>query len=438
MRTQAATGADTSGRPGPGGSFWLAAGGAVLALAAGLYLAAIALHPGMLGMLKGFDLQVYLDGGKLARDQPSALYSWHLPGYPGIGFTYPPFAALVFAVLSVIPWRVMEVITVIVSTGALLGTVWIAFRSLGVSGRTRRLGLTLLLTGLVFWVEPVQRALFLGQVELVLMYLSTWDVCQPDRRRFKGIGVGIATGIKLVPVVFIAYLLITRRVRAAVVAMVTFLVTVVLPWPFLPGASDKWWLHGYFWQANKTGFVAFAANQSLRGLIDRLAGSDAHGQPVWYVVAVMAGLLGLGAGYLLHRSGRDFEGFMTVALMGLLCSPISWDHHWVWIAPFLAIPVAYAFRGGYRAAWITVTGLLVIAFLGWPRLWNAGHGDGLIYPPFVPVSGDTYGDEPWYHEYHWHGIQLLEGNAYVLIGCLLFAVAVFSAWRLSRSAPAHE
>jgi alpha-1,2-mannosyltransferase len=432
MRTQAATSAETGGRANGGGRWWLAAGGALFALAIAAYLIAIALHPGMTAMLKGFDLRVYLGGGLLARHAPAELYSTHFFGMKGIAFTYPPFAALIFAVLSYLPWRAVEVIAVIVSTGALLTTVWIAFRSLGISDRTRRFGLTLLVAGLVFWVEPVQRALFLGQVELALMCLVTWDMCQSDRRWFKGIGVGIAAGIKLVPVVFIAYLLITRRIRAAVVATVTFAVTVVLPWPFLPGVSDKWWLHGYFWQANKTGFVAYAANQSLRGLVDRFVGSDAHGQPVWYVAAVITGLLGLWAAYLLHRSGRDFEGVMTVALVGLLDSPISWDHHWVWIAPFLAIPVAYAFRG-YRAAWIAVTGLLVLAFLGWPKLWNAGQGKSLIWLP--PSSGDTYGDNPARPEYHWHGIQLLEGNLYVLIGCFLFLVALAFAWRIRTAAP---
>jgi alpha-1,2-mannosyltransferase len=436
MRTQAATRAETSGRPGSGGAFWLAAGGAVFALAIGLYLAAIALHPGMTAMLKAFDLRVYLDGGVLAREKPSTLYSWHLPGSPGIQFTYTPFAALVFAVLSYVPWRQLEVITVIVSTGALLSTLWIAFRTLGISDRTRRLGLALLVAGLVFWVEPVQRALFLGQVELVLMGLVTWDMCQPDRRRFKGVGVGIAAAIKLVPALFILYLLITRRIRAAVVASVTFAVTVILGWAVLPSQSDKWWLHGYFWQANKTGFVGYTANQSLRGMIDRFAGSDAHGRLTWYLVAAVAGVLGLWAAYVLHRSGWEFEGLMACALTALLISPISWDHHWVWIAPFLAIPVAYAFRGGYRyrAVWIAVTGLLVVAFLGWPKLWNAGTGRSVIW--LAPSWGPSYGDKPGYPEYNWHGIQLLEGNLYVLIGCVLLLFALGAAWRLSRSAPA--
>ena len=110
----------------------------------------------------------------------------------------------------------MAVVTV-VSLFSLVATIWIAFRQLGWE-KTSRLGATLLLSGLLLWTEPVQRALFLGQVELVLMALVVWDLCQPDRRRWKGAATGIAAGIKLVPLLFIAYLLLTRRFRQAAVA----------------------------------------------------------------------------------------------------------------------------------------------------------------------------------------------------------------------------
>ena len=64
----------------------------------------------------------------------------------------------------------------------------------------------------------MQRTLFLGQIELVLMALVAWDLLQPDRRWWKGVGVGVAAGIKLVPLIFIPYLLLTRRFRQAAVA----------------------------------------------------------------------------------------------------------------------------------------------------------------------------------------------------------------------------
>jgi hypothetical protein len=86
----------------------------------------------------------------------------------------------------------------------------------------------LLIAGAVFWTEPVQRTLYLGQIELVLMALILWDMLRPGQPRWQGIGVGIAAGIKLVPLIFIPYLLLTRRFRQAAVAAGTFAGTMVL------------------------------------------------------------------------------------------------------------------------------------------------------------------------------------------------------------------
>jgi alpha-1,2-mannosyltransferase len=435
MRTDPASTARQSASVDSRRGWVLPIGAAVFAVAVAAYLIVVASHPAD-DMLKGFDLQVYLDGGKLARWKPDTLYTWHAPGEPGIMFTYTPFAAMVFAALSFLPWRVLEDVAAVASTLALVTTLWIAFRELGIGGRrAERLGWALLVAGVAFWIEPVQRALYLGQVELLLMVLIVWDMCQPDRRRFKGAGVGIAAAIKLVPLLFIAYLLITRRFRAAGVAIAVFAATIVAGFIALPHASSQWWLHGDFWQAGRTGFVGYAGNQSLRGMITRFAGSAAAGQPVWFGVAVVVGLAGLGAAYLLHQAGYRFEGLMTCALTALLISPISWDHHWIWVAPFLAVMVSCGLRASSwlgRAGWLGGGVATVLVFTPWPSFWNAGQGKGLIWPPYVPVSGYASGDHPWYAEYHWHGIQLLEGNLYVLTGCVLFLVALASAWLVSQ------
>ncbi len=58
------------------------------------------------------------------------------------------------------------------------------------------------------------------------MALVTWDLCQPDGRRLKGAATGLAAGIKLVPLLFIVYLLLTGRPRQAAVAAGAFAATV--------------------------------------------------------------------------------------------------------------------------------------------------------------------------------------------------------------------
>jgi alpha-1,2-mannosyltransferase len=426
------------GRPpvAPGGRTLLIIGAVIAAVAAVLYLAALATHP-MDAMLKGFDLRVYLGGARQALRRPGSLYTWYYDGHRGIQFTYTPFAALAFAAGLALPFKALMAVVTAVSLFSLVATVWIAFRELGWE-KTSRLGGTLLLSGLLLWTEPVQRALFLGQVELALVALVVWDLCQPDRRRWKGAATGIAAGIKLIPLLFIAYLLLTRRFRQAAVAAAAFAAAAVIGFIALPNASVAWWLDGDFFQAGRTGFVGGELNQSLRGVMTRLIGSvDATVVP-WLLVAVVAGSAGLAAAVVLDRHGHTFAGLMAVALTALLISPISWDHHWVWIAPGLALIVDAAVRAvrAARVAWYALAVATGVIFASWPDFWSKTAGllqGGLIN--YAPAASFPSGDSHRYPEYHWRGLELIAGNLELLAGLGLFAVVLAVAFRLSRSNP---
>jgi alpha-1,2-mannosyltransferase len=430
-----------AGRPDtvkPGGRTLLIAGTVVAAVAAVAYLVALATHP-MNTNLKGFDLQVYLGGAHEALHHSHSLYTWDFEKHPGIQFTYTPFAALAFAAGLALPFTALMAVVTVVSLFCLVATIWIAFRQLGWE-KTSRLGATLLLSGLLLWTEPVQRALYLGQVELALMALVVWDLCQPDRRRWKGAATGLAAGIKLVPLLFIAYLLLTRRFRQAAVAVGAFVVTVIIGFIVFPNASVTWWLDGNFFQAGRTGFVGGEQNQSLRGIMTRLIGSVNGTVAPWLLVAIVVGVAGLAAAVILDRRGCTFAGLMAAALTALLISPISWDHHWVWIAPGLALIVDAAVRAGragatgLRAAWYALAAAVLIVFGSWPDFWNAKAGllqGGWIN--YAKAAGFPSGDNPAYPEYHWHGLELIAGNLELLAGVGLFLVVLVVAFRLFRS-----
>ena len=436
-RDGARDGTVLDGTGGSGSRALLIAGAAVAAVAAVAYLVALATHPWKVN-LDGFDLQVYLGGAHEALHKPANLYSWHYRNDLGIQFTYTPFAALLFMGGLAVPFKALMGLVSLASTFALAATVWIAFRELGWRSLPARLGATLVACGLVFWTEPVQRELYLGQVELALMGLITWDMCQPDRRRWKGAAVGLAAGIKLVPLLFIVYLLLTRRFRAALVACGSFLATVVIGFIALPRPSVDWWLRLDFWEAGRTGFVGDQQNQSLRGIITRFVGSVAGGEWPWLVAAVIVGVVGLAAAVALHNSGRSwgpFAGLMGCALTALLISPISWDHHWVWIAPGVALLIDAGVRaaGRARAWWLGLAGLVLVVYGGWPDFWWPRASllqGGLIN--YAPAAVFAHGDNPAYPEYHWHGLQVLAGNLYLLAGLALFVIMVTVAGVLLR------
>jgi alpha-1,2-mannosyltransferase len=425
------------------GGWLLALGAAAFAVAVGGYVAYALTHPSGLWM-RPVDLRVYADGGLIARDVrplyhphfPSPLYDW--PGYQNLKFTYPPFAALAFTVLSVGSFPVVAKISVGVNIAALLATIWLTLGALGYSRELARLGVTLLLAAPLLWTEPVQRTLYLGQIEIVLTALIIWDQVQPDRRWWKGAGIGVAAGIDLIPLIFIPYLLLTRRFRQAAVAAGTFVVTILLGFAVLPADSRKYWLTGLFAHGSRTGFVGWEGNQSLPALITRLTGNVLRAQPTWLVVDVAVAIAGVVCAALLDRAGHRMAGLLTCALTGLLCSPISWDHHWVWVVPGAVVAAVYAVRAGgaWRWALAGVAAGLVLVFAAWPAsLWHlrantGGYFEGLIWvPPLTnPERYLRIGDKPWFAEYHWHGLQLIFGNLYVLTGMALFAALLVAGF----------
>jgi alpha-1,2-mannosyltransferase len=448
------------------------------------------------GGLNDVDLTVYRDGGLIVRHvapyydpkDHAPLYGWG--GYSALAlkFTYTPFAAIAFAVVSFLPWGALQALSVVGNMAALVAALWFTFGGLGYRDRRTRLGAALLAAAVTFWLQPVIRTIYLGQVNLVLMAMIMWDLCQPGtradggRRWWKGALTGVAAGIKLVPLVFVPYLLITRRFREAAATVAGFAVTVAAGFAVLPHDSSQWWLHGMFLaDGNRTGFMGWAGNQSLRAIITRSAGSVAAGQAPWVVAAVIALALGMTAAYLLDRGGYPVPALLVTALTGLLVSPVSWDHHWVWIALAVAVTGHYALaatrpelarmsaaspgpagprtgqpitgqpitgqpaplsRARRTARWLWLLGgFMIAAFGAWPdALWENARTLGNLSLGFLwaqpntnPVLFATRGDQPGYVEYHWHGFQLLWGNAYILAGLVLLVVALVIGFRLRKA-----
>jgi alpha-1,2-mannosyltransferase len=420
----------------------LIAGLVVFAVMISCYCTFILTHP-MDRWLVPVDLHVYRLGGKVvAQSAPiynprfaAPLYDW--PG-TGLKFTYPPFAAMVFTVLLLPSWTLLLKLSIAANIAALSVAIWATLRALGYRAGSARLGGTLLLASALLWIEPVQRTLYLGQIELLLMALIMWDLSQPDRRWWKGAGIGIAAGIKLVPLVFIPYLLLTRRYRQAAVATATFAATVLIGAVVLPADSRAWWLDRLFLKGSRTGFPGWEGNQSLQALITRLSGSISTGQPLWLVAAFLTLVVGIASAVAFDRAGQRTVGVLTCALTGLLVSPISWDHHWVWIVPAVTVLVVYGIRARWSLRWAYLggAGLLTAIFGAWPGfLWGqpldlGGFSEGLIWnPPNTnPGTFAKLGDRPWYAEYHWHGFQLITGNLFVLTGLIVFVqLAVLAA-----------
>jgi alpha-1,2-mannosyltransferase len=427
------------------GPRWLLPAGALLLAAAlAAYLADLVTHLSYMAAMR--DLVVYRNGGLIVRHvspaydlhHGSPLYDWTGPN--GVQFTYPPFAAVIFSVASVLSWTAMRWAMTLASLAALGLSTWLVFGALGYRDRPAiRLGATLGVSALALATEPVQQTLALGQVNLLLMLLVVADLLTGGAltpggrtRWWHGLGIGIAAGVKLTPLIFIPYLLLIRRYRQAAVASGVFAATVALGYAILPRDSGTYWAHGLFLRANRIVFLGTRGNQSLRGVLTRLAGSVSSGTVPWIAAAVLVAVAGLVAAALLYRARQPVPAMLACALTGLLVSPLSWDHHWVWVAPGIALLAhlgASAGRRAARAAWWAAGVLLFLVFACWPQFWNLSQS-GLTPAGLGWYAPGTYfatGSKPWYHEFHWHGLQLLAGNSTVLAGLACLAALAVAA-----------
>jgi alpha-1,2-mannosyltransferase len=409
----------------------LAWAAAAFGLALAAYVADVAAHPLRL-TLDWFDLNIYNHAGLIARHAPSALYTWHF--LPGVQYLYTPFAALGFAAGSLLPWSVLKWLMAVVSLAAMAATVWVTFGQLGWYGR-RRWAALLATSAVALWMEPVLRSVRVGQVELVLMALVAWDLCQPEHRRWRGVGIGLAAGIKLVPLIFIPYLILAGKLRQAAVATAAFAATVLAGFIVLPAESVKWWLTGYFLHAGDFLNTSLGSllNQSLLAMLTRTPEGAGSVTALWVLLAAIIGVVGLAAAAELARSGRPTVGWVTCALTGVLISPISWDNHWVWLVPLLAVlaDAGIRARGAVRWGYWGFGAALAAIFADWPT-----HISGRL--AFVPHGLVGFGvrRHPMSEIFHLRGIQLISWNLYVLGGVAMFAFLV--AWaartRLSRQA----
>jgi alpha-1,2-mannosyltransferase len=187
--------------------------------------------------------------------------------------------------------------------------------------------------------------------------------------------------VKLVPGIFIVYLLLTKRLRAAAVSAGVFLATVGTGFALLPKQSLVFWSGNVAEPERITGngSADAAENQSIRGVIAKIVDDPDLATMKWLPVAVAIGVLAMLAAVLASRRGSEFLAVCVVGATGVLVTPLAWSHYWVWFVPVLVLGLHLAWTGRRRWAWpATVLGYLLL--FSWPLAFNKGAPfPGLIF-----------------------------------------------------------
>lgn len=309
------------------------------------------------GGAEAVDLQVYRAGGT-ALLEGRDLYE--LPVRQDFYFTYPPFAALLFTPLTLVSGGTARILLVLVNTALVVFVVARTCRTLGTM-ETRLFTLVVItVSGASFGLESVYSNFIDGQINLLLVALVLADLTARTDHPARGVGVGLAAGLKLTPLVFVAYLIATRRYQQAAVASACAGGTVIVSFLLTPTAAADYWLRGMFADLGRI-FVDPTSrhNQSLRGLLLKNGVPQDVALWLWPVLAAAVGIATL---TLAARAARRGEPLLGVSLCGLCAaavSPWSWGHHWVWLVPFGVFLVWVAGQPRRRALWLPTMVLVV-------------------------------------------------------------------------------
>jgi alpha-1,2-mannosyltransferase len=332
-------------------------------------------------MLDGLDLKVYWAATRELANG-GELYAPGLPGTPygGMAFTYPPFAAAILAPMAMLPVEVALVIQTVSNflIAAALGagiTRYLFIKGVvrASPGLPQYLLTSAFVMGLLLMLGPWRNSLALGQINPLLMGLIVADLLGSTRRRPngllpRGILTGIAAGIKLTPLVFLLYFVVRKDFKGAARMLGTFAATVALMAVIAPSLSRQYWLSSLR-DTNRVGTLSRFENVSIRGFIARLRVDDGLASILWIVASLAVIALGALAVYRLRSIGDQWAAVSATALVMLLISPVSWSHHWVWVAILVpALIGRFANEGTepfqwrrFLKSWPGVLSMLVVA-----------------------------------------------------------------------------
>ncbi|AYF76835.1 DUF2029 domain-containing protein [Nocardia yunnanensis] len=356
--------------------------------------------------LHGFlDLQVYRVDTRGWLEH-GTLYGPTLPvaGHTDLPFTYPPSAAVLMIPLAIMPLWLAEFLVTASSLACLGVTLWLVLSRVRpeLDPRTK-ITLSVAAVVVALAVEPVRTTLWFGQINLVLMAAVALDCLTEKPRWPRGMLIGIAAVTKLTPAAFVLYFLIRRDWKAAGTAAATAAAAVGAGFVLFPRESRDYWLHAIV-DTNRIGSPDYVGNQSLKGMVFRVGVPQSATTVVWLGLALVVACAGA---TLMHhlvtverlrsepRPGAAPVTILSVtallvnAAVLLLVSPVSWTHHWVWVAPALVAAIAWAYGAPRRAPFAAIA-VFALLFLIGPGLVPNGKHRELNWSWWQHIPGDIY------------------------------------------------
>jgi alpha-1,2-mannosyltransferase len=337
-----------------------------------------------------------------------------------LGFTYPPFGAVVLVPFAVLPRSLAVALYTVLTVAALIVTTWWLLAPVVRRHRWFLPFVLILALTVISTLEPIRETYSFGQINLLLVFAILLDllILLPRQSRWAGIAIGLAAAVKLTPAIFIVYLLLTRRRRAALVATISATAATLLSAAIGPRASWDFWTDT-LWGGGGLGNAAYTFNQSIYALLARFSDPHKPNGILWAALVLIAAVLGLWRARRAALAGDEVTGLTIVGFTGGLVSPITWAHHLYWFVPALIVLVDATFsaetRAGLRRAYGTFAAVIAL---------TVGLGAVSWFEQGLPR-------DPWDQ-----GVQgFLIENWYLLLTVALMATLPIRSWLAQPPAP---
>ena len=323
--------------------------------------------------IHGLDFTVYREGAlALLGRSEHLLYDPSLvqTDTRGLPFTYPPFAAVLLVPFALLPEALGLVLLTATACACLVATGFLVagylLHNQVLSARVTAAlgglpGVTVLATLLIGILGPWREGLGFGQLNPMLMVLVLADLLRPASSKLpRGILIGLAAGIKLTPLAFGLIFLVRKDWRAILTMGLTFAATVGIGWLASPEQARRFWFDSLSDPA-RVGDTTDMYNVSLNSFIAHLGTPEALQRPLWLLASAAVVVLGFLAIRRCDARGDAVAAVSANAVVMLAISPISWFHHWVWIA--LVLPALWVAVRRRRAGARTAGMVLVVAMV---------------------------------------------------------------------------
>ncbi|GIF02829.1 glycosyltransferase 87 family protein [Actinoplanes siamensis] len=297
------------------------------------------------------DLHVYI-GSVQSLLHGHSLYDYTAAN--GDPFTYPPFAGILLLPTALLPEPAVRVIWSAAVITAILLLAQVVVRAVRQQNPAVELPLPAVLV-LMLLSSPGSSDIRFGQISVFLVLIVLVDCMGMLPTRLAGTGVGIAAAVKLTPLVFLPYLWISGRRRAAYMCLAAFTIATLLALVILPSDSRRFWLIELE-NTRRIGDLSLGGNQSINGTLLRL-GLDGQARTImWLSLGVAVAIAGLVGARYAATNGRLLSAACTVGAVSIAVSPVSWTHHQFWTV----IACAAIVTNGTRAAIVTAALLCTV------------------------------------------------------------------------------